>query len=165
MRRKDREREAAFAWDTLQKAPYATLAMTDEAGRAYCIPISPVADPAYGVIYFHCAGAGMKLDALRANPHVCLSAVGSAAVVPNEFEMDYTAAVFRGMAEVVTEEEERVRAMLLLCTFYDPKGMGRFDEVMGKYFAATTVVKIVPDEITGKECRVAQADPFAHHHA
>ena len=41
MLRKDRERDAAFAWEVFQKAPYATLSLTDEVGKPYAIPISP----------------------------------------------------------------------------------------------------------------------------
>ena len=40
--------------------------------------------------------------------------------------------------------------MLLLCTAYDPKGMGRFSEYMEKYMPTTRVVKIVPETVTGK---------------
>jgi len=164
MRRKDRERDAEFAWRVLEKAPFATLSMTDTEGNPYCVPISPVADREYGVLYFHCAAKGAKLSAIEKDPRVCLSAVGYAAAVPNAFEMEYASAVFRGRAEVVTDESERVKAMLLLCTFYDPKGMGRFDEVMGKYFAHTVVVKIVPSEITGKQYHGDHPDPFAARH-
>lgn len=164
MRRKERERDAAFAWRVLAKAPYGVLAMTDTEGKPYCVPVSPAADPDYGVIYFHCATEGTKLNAIGKDPRVCLSAVGHAAVVPNAFEMEYASATFRGRAEVVTDESERVKAMLLLCTLYDPKGMGGFDEVMGKYFARTTVVKMVPDEITAKQYSGDHPDPFAHRH-
>ena len=128
MLRKDRERDAAFAWEVFQKAPYATLSLTDEAGKPYAIPISPVVDEAYHVVYFHCAGHGEKWELLAKNPPVCLSAVSYAAAIPNEFSMAYASAVLHGRAEVVTDEAEQVKAMLLLCTAYDPKGMGRFSE-------------------------------------
>ena len=133
MLRKDRERDAAFAWEVFQKAPYATLSLTDEVGKPYAIPISPVVDEAYHVVYFHCAGHGEKWELLAKNPPVCLSAVSYAAAIPNEFSMAYASAVLHGRAEVVTDEAEQVKAMLLLCTAYDPKGMGRFSEYMEKY--------------------------------
>ena len=145
MLRKDRERDAAFAWEVFQKAPYATLSLTDEAGKPYAIPISPVVDEAYHVVYFHCAGHGEKWELLAKNPPVCLSAVSYAAAIPNEFSMAYASAALHGRAEVVTDEAEQVKAMLLLCTAYDPKGMGRFSEYMEKYMSATRVVKIVPE--------------------
>lgn len=64
MLRKDRERDAAFAWEVFQKAPYATLSLTDGEGKPYAIPISPVVDEAYHVVYFHCAGHGEKWELL-----------------------------------------------------------------------------------------------------
>ena len=81
MLRKDRERDAAFAWEVFQKAPYATLSLTDEVGKPYAIPISPVVDEAYHVVYFHCAGHGEKWELLAKNPPVCLSAVSYAAAI------------------------------------------------------------------------------------
>ena len=84
MLRKDRERDAAFAWEVFQKAPYATLSLTDEVGKPYAIPISPVVDEAYHVVYFHCAGHGEKWELLAKNPPVCLSAVSYAAACPGE---------------------------------------------------------------------------------
>mgnify|MGYP000054885202 FL=1 len=68
MLRKDRERDAAFAWEVFQKAPYATLSLTDEVGKPYAIPISPVVDEAYHVVYFHCAGHGEKWELLAKKP-------------------------------------------------------------------------------------------------
>ena len=133
MLRKDRERDAAFAWEGFQKAPYATLSLTDEVGKPYAIPISPVVDEAYHVVYFHCAGHGEMWELLAKYPPVCLSAGSYAAAIPIEFSMAYASAALHGRAEVVTDEAEQVKAMLLLCTAYDPKGMGRFSEYMEKY--------------------------------
>ena len=159
MLRKDRERDAAFAWEVFQKAPYATLSLTDEAGKPYALPISPVVDEAYHVVYFHCAGHGEKWELLAKNPPVCLSAVSYAAAIPNEFSMAYASAALHGRAEVVTDEAEQVKAMLLLCTAYDPKGMGRFSEYMEKYLSATRVVRIVPETVTGKSYAAPEKEP------
>ena len=142
MLRKDRERDAAFAWEVFQKAPYATLSLTDD-----------------HVVYFHCAGHGEKWELLAKNPPVCLSAVSYAAAIPNEFSMAYASAALHGRAEVVTDEAEQVKAMLLLCTAYDPKGMGRFSEYMEKYMSATRVVRIVPETVTGKSYAAPEKEP------
>ena len=60
MRRKDKERDAAFAWQVLREAQYATLAMTDTDGTPYCVPVNHIAAAPGNAIYFHCAGAGRK---------------------------------------------------------------------------------------------------------
>ena len=62
-----------------------------------------------------------EVGAAGENPPVCLSAVSYAAAIPNEFSMAYASAALHGRAEVVTDEAEQVKAMLLLCTAYDPR--------------------------------------------
>ncbi len=151
MNRKERLRDADFAWAVLEQAPYAVLALSDKAGTPYCIPVSPVADREYGVIYIHCAKVGKKLEMLRENPKTCLSAVSKSRSIPREFEMSFDSAVFTGTVEEVTDEGEKVKALLLLGTHYDPTGMDRFEEVLEKYLPATCVLRITPAEITGKQ--------------
>ncbi len=151
MNRKERLRDADFAWSVLEQAPYAVLSLSDREGTPYGIPVSPVADREYGAIYMHCAKVGKKLDLLRENPKVCLSAVSKSRSIPKEFEMSFDSAVFTGTVEEVTDEGEKVKALLLLGTHYDPTGMGRFEEVLEKYLPATCVLRITPVEITGKQ--------------
>lgn len=40
MRRKDRERDAAFAWEVFTKAPFVTVSMTKPDGTPYAVPLS-----------------------------------------------------------------------------------------------------------------------------
>ena len=151
MRRKDRERDEAFAWEVLKSAPYAALSMTGQDGTPYCVPVNHVVDETYKVLYFHCAGAGEKWQLLEKEPPVCLTAVSRMSIVPNEFETAYDSAVVRGQAQVVTDDGERTKALLLLVEALDPKGMGGLAACMDRCFAATKIVKIVPREITGKQ--------------
>ena len=162
MRRKDRERDRSFAWEVLKKAPYATLSLTDGQGRPYAVPVNQAVDEEYHVVYFHCAEAGEKWELLKDGAEVCLSAVSHATAVPNAFTMAYASAVLRGRAEVVTDQGEWTRALLLLCSAFDPKGMGRFTESVEKYGPATKVIRITPRELTGKENTAAEA-PHHHH--
>ena len=141
MRRTDRERGQDFAWDVLKKAPYATLSMTDRQGRPYAVPVNQAVDEEYHVVYFHCAGAGEKWELLKDGAPVCLTAVSHAMSVPNAFTMAYASAVLRGQAEVVTDQGEWTRAMLQLCSAFDPKGMGRFMECVEKNGPATRVIR------------------------
>lgn len=96
MRRKDKERDAAFAWQVLRDATYATLAMTDSDGAPYCVPVNHVADEQGNAVYFHCAGAGRKWDILTKEPPVCLSAVSKAELIPGELTTAYKSALVQG---------------------------------------------------------------------
>ena len=63
MRRKDREMSKDFALEIVDKCEWATIAMLNEQGMPYCIPISivRVADR----IYFHSAQEGEKINCLK----------------------------------------------------------------------------------------------------
>lgn len=159
MRRKECERDAAFAWEVLRHAVYATLSMVDADGMPYATPVNAVGDEVYQTMYFHCAGAGERWEILKDGAPVCVTAVSAATLLPNEFTTAYRSAMFKGRAQVVTDEGEKTKAMLLLCTAFDPKGMARFDEAMSRCTAQ--VIKIVPETITGKEHEM-QREPKSH---
>ena len=159
MRRKECERDEAFAWEVLKHAVYATVSMVRPDGTPYATPVNVVGDEVYKTMYFHCAGAGERWELLKNGAPVCVSTVSTATLLPNEFDTAYRSAVFQGRAEVVTDEGEKMKAMLLLCTAFDPKGMGRFDEVMSRCTAQ--VIRIVPEVITGKEHEMKQI-PKSH---
>ena len=149
MRLAKRARDEAFAWEVLRNSVYSTLALVKDDGTPIAVPVNAVGDDVYRVIYFHCAGAGEKWEILEKNPKVSLSVVSHAAIKPMAFSTAYRAARFQGRAEVVTDEGEFVKAMMLLCQTFDPKNMGNFAHEMDTCTAR--VVKIIPSEITGKE--------------
>ena len=159
MRRKECERDEAFAWEVLKNSVYSTLSMVGPDGVPYATPLNIVGDETYKVLYFHCAGKGERWDIVKNGAPVCVTAVSTATLIPNGFTTAYRSAMFRGRAEVVTDEGEKIKAMLLLCTAFDPNAMGRFDEAMARCTAQ--IVKIVPEAITGKEHEMHQA-PKAH---
>lgn len=76
--------------------------------------------------------------------------------------MAYASAVLRGRAEMVTDQGEWTRALLLLCSAFDPKGMGRFTESRGKIRPRHKGDPVTPRELTGKENTAAEA-PHHHH--
>ena len=151
MRRKDKERDAAFAWQVLRDATYATLAMTDSDGAPYCVPVNHVADEAGNAVYFHCAGAGRKWDILTKEPPVCLSAVSKAELIPGELTTAYKSALVQGRAVPVQDTEEKMYALKLLVQALDPVSMERAVMCADKTMERTMIVKITPREVTGKQ--------------
>ena len=59
MIKKELERDEAFAWEVLDTAPYAVLAMADGKGEPYCVPMSPARDGR--TVYLHCARPGIVI--------------------------------------------------------------------------------------------------------
>ena len=148
MRRKDREKDAAFALDVLKSSEYATLATTNPDGTPYCIPISfCLAD---NTIYFHCATEGKKLDNIKQNNAVCLSCVRYTKLLPEQFTTEYESAVVMGKCEIVSNETEKIMALRAICEKYAKNNMSGFDVMIEKSLHRTCVCRISIEMITGK---------------
>ncbi len=147
MRRKDRQMPTEFALQVVDKCQYATLSMIcDE--KPYCLPISIIRSE--NDIYFHCAKAGKKYDALCKNNNVCLSCVGDINLVPGEFTTEYESAIVFGKATEVFADDEKIMALKLLCQRYAPTNMAGFDNAIKTSLSRTSIWKISIDQITGK---------------
>ena len=147
MRRKDRQMPKEFALQVVDKCEYAVLSMISN-NQPYCLPITIVRDDEN--IYFHCAKAGQKYDALLKNPNVCLTCVGEVNVVPQHFTTEYESAIVKGNATLVECDEEKIMVLKKLCQRYTPSNMSQFDGAINASLDRTAIFKISIDEITGK---------------
>lgn len=148
MRRIDREMDRDFALMVVDKCEYATLAMIDTDGTPYCLPISIARDE--DIIYFHSAKEGRKIDALRNDPNVCMSCVGDTLRAKDKFTTEFESAILRGKASEVTEDEEKIHGLKLICEHHTPTNMHEFDTAIEKSLFRTGVWKIEIADITGK---------------
>jgi uncharacterized protein len=151
MRRKDREKDRAFALDVIDRSQYGVVAMTGEEGAPYCLPLSMVRLGEN--LYFHCALEGTKLDLLRRDGRVCVSFVAANQGAEDKFTTYYQSANVRGTAAEVEDEAEKILALRALCEKLTPRNMtgDNFDRAIAKSLAVTGVWRIAMEEITGKE--------------
>lgn len=146
--------DASWALEVMRKAPYITVSFTRSDGTAYGVPLS-LASKDDETWYFHCALEGEKLDALKAHPDVCLSAVTRCAptVGPKDgsFTLQYKSAIAFGKAELVTDDAEKIEALRLICERFLPKHMAAFDASIERSLQRTAVVRIhLSEPPTGK---------------
>lgn len=149
MRKAERQKDAQWAMDVLDKAPYMTVSMTRPDGAPYGLPLNVVRKDAT-TLYFHCASEGEKIDCLRHSPIVSVSAVSRCTPKyeeeKNNFTEYYNSAVAIGRAEFVTDAEEKAEALRLLCERFLPKQMAHFNEAVARSLDITTVVRITLSE-------------------
>lgn len=126
MRKASRLRDAEWALEVFDRAPYVTVSMVRPDGTPYGLPLSLVRRDGKN-FYFHCAGEGEKLDCLKVNPVVSLSAVSEC-----------------------TPETEELR---LLCTHFLPEYMEHFEEAVKRSLDRTTIVKITLSEPPVGKCK------------
>lgn len=156
MRKAARRQEPAWALEVFDKAPYVTVSMCRPDGSPYGLPLSLVRKDET-TFYFHCADEGEKLDCLKQNPVVSLSAVSKCTPVFEEDKLNYTehyrSAVALGRCARVEERAEKVEALRLLCERFLPKYMGYFDEAIARSLDRTTVIRITLTEPPVGKCK------------
>lgn len=107
--------------------------------------------------YFHCADGGEKLDCLKVNPVVSLSAVSRCTPRFEEDKQNFTeyyhSAVALGRAEIVEDDCEKIEALRLLCERFLPKFMEHFDDAIARSLSRTTVVRITLTEPPVGKCK------------
>ena len=155
MRRKDREMPAAFARMVADKCEWAVISMIDPQGMPYCVPMTIVREG--DTIYFHTAKQGWKIDSLMQNPDVCIACVGDTHRLADKFTTEFESAVIRGRAAEVSEKEEKIRALRLLCERHTPANMHEFERAVEKRLSRTGVWKVEIGEMTGKRKKYDQA--------
>ena len=148
MRRKDREMSREFALSVADKCEYAVLSVITPDNKPYAVALSVVRDNDY--MYFHCANEGEKIDCFRANPIGCMVCVGDTERQRDKFTTKFESAVIKGRLFEVTDDEEKIFALKILCERHTPENMPNFDEAIQKSLARTAIWKMSIDEITGK---------------
>ena len=148
MRRKDREMPREFGISVLDRCEYATRALIDPDGFPYCVPITIVREG--DALYFHSAREGYKADCLMREPRVCLSCVGDTRRPPDKFTTEYESAIITGTAAPVTNPEEKLHALRLLCQRHTPTNMAMFDSEAARSLPRTAVWKISIHTLTAK---------------
>ena len=123
-------------------------------------------------MYFHSAKEGAKVEALKSNPYVSISFVGDIKIPDNYredqldeiikdesktvllissvFTTEFESAIVKGKVELVQEENEKIKAMRLVCEKYTPQKMKYFNAAVKAGLARANVYRLVIDEITAK---------------
>lgn len=150
LRRIDRALPAPDAEQLLLHGEYGVLSTVDPQGQPYAIPLSY----AYrgGSIYFHCALNGHKLDNLTSNPRVCFCVVGRTELLPAQFATRYESVLAFGTASEINGEE-RLNALRWLLEKYSPAFLAEGENYIEHHDAATRVIKISIDQLSGKARR------------
>ena len=102
----------------LHRGTSGVLALAGDEGYPYALPISYVYDGEK--IYFHCAKAGHKLDAVRRNAKVSFCVIDQDEIVPEEYTTYFRSVIVFGQIRVLTEDTEKRAAIEKLAVKYTP---------------------------------------------
>jgi nitroimidazol reductase NimA-like FMN-containing flavoprotein (pyridoxamine 5'-phosphate oxidase superfamily) len=149
LRRADREiADRKEIEDILRKSTVCRLALID-AGRPYLVPLCFGYDA--GVLYFHSAPAGRKIDLLKQNRTVCFEFDADTLAVPADtscgWTMRYRSVIGYGVAGFVEDPGEKRAALDIIMRQYAEGTHEYSDESLRK----TAVIKVEIREISGKK--------------
>jgi len=103
-------------------------------------------------LYFRCAREGLKLDMLAKNDLVCFEMDSGHKLITKEdyreYSFAYSSIIGWGRAAIITDTEEKSRALIKLLEHQAGPGNYNLSEAD---MAKTTVVRIRAEEITGKQ--------------
>jgi len=170
MRRKDREMNREFGLKVIDKANHGILSMVDKEGDPYGIPLSIVRNE--NTLYFHSAMDGKKVKIFKDNPYVSVVFVGQTRIPENYtkeelnemtkdeskavlfissvFTTEFESAIVKGNVKLVDDENEKIKAMKLICEKYTPTKIEYFPIAIKTGLGRTNVYSIEIEEITAK---------------
>ena len=149
MRRVDRNKGTLEGIEILKNSDVSFLStISIDDGYPYAIPMNHVYLD--GNIYYHCSKKGHKLDNIKENSKVCVSAVSEYEFVPDKFTVGYKSVVVFGKASVVEDEDEKRMVLREVIKTYSTDYIEAGNEYVEKLFKITDVIKVVPEKISGK---------------
>lgn len=150
MRRSGQELDRETCTAILEKATSGVLAVSGDDDYPYAVPLSYVY--ADGKVYFHCATAGHKLDAIRACDKVSFCVIEQDEVIPARFTTHYRSVILFGRARVIESREEKLAALIRLAQKYSPNQPHMKKEI-DDGFDRLHMVELTVEQMSGKECR------------
>lgn len=149
MRRRDREiTDPGEIVDVIRAGQVCRVAVCCEDGP-YVVPMS--FGLAEGCLYLHSAGEGLKLDALMADPRVCVEFEADVELLPAGspcgIGFRYRSALVFGTARFVTDRAEKQRGLDIIVDQYDREAAPVPDAALD----GVTVIRVEIQRMTGKK--------------
>jgi nitroimidazol reductase NimA-like FMN-containing flavoprotein (pyridoxamine 5'-phosphate oxidase superfamily) len=150
MRRKDEEvTDRMIIQELLSTAEICRLAMVDD-NEPYIVPLN------YGfrdnALYVHSAAAGRKIDILKRNNRVCFEIESNSVIIrhqePCHWGTKSRSIIGYGQVEILTDHEEKKRALDIILAHYGKAGPNEYDE---KQVKAMVILKIKIESVTCKQ--------------
>ena len=153
MRRKDREvTDIQPILHIIEKAKILRLELFD-GEYPYVVPLHYGYEYAENrlVFYMHSAKEGHKLELIADNPRVCVELDGEAELisggeVPCMYGSSFASVMGRGTAEIVSDENEKIKGLSLLMKHQTSRDFA----ITGEMAATVAVIRVTLDEFTAK---------------
>ena len=151
LRRSEKEiTDPASMRAVIETQKYMTLAMCKD-NVPYLVTVNYGYDAAENCFYFHCAGAGRKMDYLRANPVVWGQIMEDNGYRDGKCDHAFRTVQFKGLVTFVESAEDKRRALSLMIDQLesDPEAV-KERQVTPKSLERVTIGKVSVQAMSGK---------------
>ncbi len=132
----------------LREMSNGVLSLVDTDGEPYGVPISYAFD-GDSRIYFHSAVTGHKISCIEAEPRCSFCVIAEDKIVPEKFTTYFKSVIVKGHIHIVTDPEETIKGLRLLCEKYSP-GIDADDEI-AQCLNRVKVLRLDIAGMTGKQ--------------
>lgn len=148
MHKANRQLSDADTMAVLKKGDHGTLSVNGDDGYPYAVPINYIV--VNDTVYMHSAPYGYKMECLEKSTKCCFSAIVSAEIIPSKITAAFESVVITGNAILVEDEAEKRAALEAFVTQKHPGFEDIGFKMIEKQIGKTAVLRIEPEEITGK---------------
>ena len=147
MRRKVQALTAEETAEILKRNTSGVLSLNGDDGYPYGVPLSYVYLDSK--LYFHCAGAGHKLDSTLKDDKVSFCVIDQDQVVGEEYTTYFRSVIAFGRARVL-EGAEKLRPLVELCEKYYPGHLEQTRQKAEHALKNVSIVEVTIEHMTGK---------------
>lgn len=149
MRRFMQQLPDSEAIEILENATSGVLAVLGDDDYPYAVPTGYVYHD--NKLYFHCAVAGHKLDAMNSHPKASFCVVAKDEVKPAAFTTLFRSVIAFGKTRVLTDAKEKRAAIEHICSKYSAEYKDARLKEIEKEFSRLALIELTIEHITGKE--------------
>ena len=149
-----RRSRQALSWqeteEILRRGTSGVLALAGAEGYPYAVPLSYVYTQ--GILYFHCAKVGHKLESIRRCEKASFCVVDRDQIKPEAYRTYYRSAIAFGRVRILESEEEKRRAIEQLSQKYHPMDTPAHRKaVIDREYAPLCMLAFTVEHMTGKQ--------------
>ena len=149
MRRRGQQLTHEECIQVLNRGTSGVLAVLGDEGYPYAVPLSYAYED--GVLWFHGALTGHKIDAIEGCPKVSFCVIDKDDVVPEQLTTVYRSVIVFGKAYVLDDERKIAQGTRIIGKKYLPGMADRVEGEIAQSMPRLTVIRMDVEHMTGKE--------------
>ena len=149
MRRNRQQLSIEECEQILGRCTSGVLALTGDGGYPYAVPLSYVY--ADGVIIFHSAVQGHKVDAIKRDSRCSFCVIEKDEIRPAEFTTCFRSVIAFGHIRIMEDTDEKVQALRLLGHRYSPGDESGLQHEIDKSLDHVLLLRLDIDHLSGKQ--------------